>query len=134
MGKVYVGRTPGIHLDDQGRQQAEVLAERLAQKPIHKIFSSPLERCQETAAPLAKRFNLEIQIADALTEIDFGDWTNKTPQELAPLEKWRQWTSFRSGCVPLDLFRRIEITPAAVSIISISDQGPKILGVNECLA
>ncbi|MGI8967071.1 MAG: histidine phosphatase family protein [Limisphaerales bacterium] len=183
VGKVYVGRTPGIHLNEQGRRQSEFLAERLAQKPIQKIFSSPLERCQETAGPLAKKFNLEIKTAEALTEINFGDWTNKTPQELAPLEKWRQWTSFRSGSripngdwmmaaqarfvhqmeewcdafpeetlalishgdpirsavayylgVPLDLFRRIEITPASVSILSISEQGPKILCVNDCLA
>ena len=43
---------------------------RLAKDPIELIFSSPLERAIETAVPLAKRLGLDIQISDALNEID----------------------------------------------------------------
>ena len=44
------GRLPGVHLNKKGRQQAQVLADRLASLPIKAIYASPLERTMETAA------------------------------------------------------------------------------------
>ena len=52
------GRTPGVHLNEEGLAQAAALAERLASAPIAAIYSSPLERACETAAPLAGRLGL----------------------------------------------------------------------------
>ena len=49
------GRTPGVHLDDVGRTQAERAAERLAVVPLAALVSSPLERCRETARAVASR-------------------------------------------------------------------------------
>ena len=43
-GKRLSGQAPGIHLSDQGREQAKRLAERLAPIPLAAIYSSPLER------------------------------------------------------------------------------------------
>ena len=43
-GTVLSGRTPGIPLDDRGRDQAAALAARLASVPLDAIVSSPLER------------------------------------------------------------------------------------------
>lgn len=40
-GKRLYGWTPGVHLSDRGREQAERLAERLAGVPIRAIYSSP---------------------------------------------------------------------------------------------
>ena len=53
-GKRLTGWQPGVHLSARGQKQAEALAERLGPLPIGAIYSSPLERCRETAAPLAK--------------------------------------------------------------------------------
>lgn len=92
-----VGRAPGIHLNEDGRREAEELADHLADEKIQKIFSSPLERCRETAEPLSKRTGLRVELADPLLEVNFGDWTGKTFKELEAEERWRQWNSFRSG-------------------------------------
>jgi probable phosphoglycerate mutase len=53
------GRMPGVHLNVKGREQAEQLAARLAGAGIDRIFSSPLQRALETAAPLAARLGLQ---------------------------------------------------------------------------
>lgn len=52
---VLYGRLPGYHLSDLGLQQAEAAAEWLADKPIKAIYSSPMERAQQTAATVAQR-------------------------------------------------------------------------------
>jgi broad specificity phosphatase PhoE len=52
------GRLPDVHLNTKGRQQAQTLAESLAKAPIKAIYSSPLERTMETAAPLAAYLKL----------------------------------------------------------------------------
>lgn len=97
VGRTLVGRRPGTHLNDAGWSEANRLAERLGSEPIHQIFSSPLERCRETAAPLAARLNLELQIYEALTEVDFGDWMGRDIDDLESVTLWKQWNTFRSG-------------------------------------
>jgi broad specificity phosphatase PhoE len=51
---VLYGRAPGFVLSDRGLAMAERVAERLGDRDITHIVSSPLERAQQTAAPLAK--------------------------------------------------------------------------------
>jgi probable phosphoglycerate mutase len=75
VGKALAGRTPGLHLDERGRIQADRLANRLDGVPLSAIYSSPLERARETALPVSEKFKIPILIRDALNEIDFGAWT-----------------------------------------------------------
>src|SRR5436190_15506787 len=58
------GRQPGIHLNDTGHAQAERLAHELHREGIERIYSSPLERCRETAEPLARRIGVKIEPAE----------------------------------------------------------------------
>lgn len=51
---ILYGRRPGFHLSELGREMAEAVGERLQDRDITHLVSSPLERAQETAAPLAK--------------------------------------------------------------------------------
>lgn len=92
-----VGRKPGIRLNDTGHREAHRIAARMAGEDIQHIYSSPLERCRETAEPLAGKIGLEIHYADELLEVDFGDWTGKTFAELDTTEPWKQWNCFRSA-------------------------------------
>lgn len=55
-------------LDDDGRRQAEGLADQLADRPIDRILSSSTRRCRETVAPLAARRGLPVELADELLE------------------------------------------------------------------
>jgi len=89
-GKRLTGWTPGVHLNERGRKQAERLAERLHDVPIRAIYSSPLERCRETAAPLAKAKGLPVRIRRALTEVGYGDWTGRSISSLRRTKLWRQ--------------------------------------------
>ena len=83
------GWTPGVHLNDVGRGQAAALAARLAPLPLDAIYASPLERCQETAAPLAEAKGLKVETLDDLGEVRYGDWTGRTLKELAKEPLWK---------------------------------------------
>lgn len=61
---VLYGRLPGYHLSDLGKAMAERIAETLATRYITQVMSSPLERAQETAAPIAAALGLGI-VTDA---------------------------------------------------------------------
>lgn len=86
---VLAGRTPGVELDAAGAKQAEALVERLASVPLVAIVSSPLIRCQRTVVPLATERGLEVCTEPDLSEVDYGDWTNR---ELRSLFKEPLWT------------------------------------------
>ncbi len=66
--KVLYGRLPGFRLSDTGLQQAEVVARFLTGRDIVKIVSSPLERAQQTAAPLAAAYGLDVEIDPRIIE------------------------------------------------------------------
>ncbi len=57
---VLYGRRDGFHLSDLGRDMAEKTAASLASRDVTVLRSSPLERAQETAAPLADKLGLEV--------------------------------------------------------------------------
>ena len=83
------GRTPGVHLNDNGRAQARRLSGRLAQWPIAAVYSSPLERCVETAAILAAPHNLPVFHHDGLLETDYGDWQGQEIGGLLETDLWK---------------------------------------------
>lgn len=91
------GRTANVPLTDSGRAQAERLAERLAREPINHLSSSPVQRAQETAAPLARRLGLVVEICDGFHEVEAGEWTGHTFPELdVNDERWRRFNQVRS--------------------------------------
>jgi probable phosphomutase (TIGR03848 family) len=83
------GWTPGVHLAERGREQVATLAERLAAVPVAGIVSSPLERCQETAAALAGGRDLQIGTDDRLGECHYGDWQGQPLKTLAKDPLWK---------------------------------------------
>lgn len=100
LGRVLAGRMAGVSLNELGRQQASALPERLSGLPVHAIYSSPMDRTQETAAPLARALGLTVQTDPAFHEIDFGAWTGKSFQELQPDPEWQLWNTRRSAACP----------------------------------
>jgi probable phosphoglycerate mutase len=83
------GWTPGLHLSEQGREQAAALAGRLEPVPVDALYASPLERCQETAAVLAEARGLKVETLEDLGEVRYGDWTGRTLKELAREPLWK---------------------------------------------
>ena len=180
VGKRLSGRTPGVHLNEEGRVQAQKLAERLAHLPVAAIYSSPLERAVETAAPVEKLLQIRNVTAEDFLEIEFGEWTNCAFGELAGQPQFRRFNLFRSctripggelmleaqlrmvagleklrtrhpdqlvavishsdlikasvayyAGIHLDMFQRIEISPASVSIVEIGEDNARILLLND---
>jgi len=65
---ILYGRLPGYGLSDLGHRLADASAASLAGRTITGLFASPLQRTQESAAPWAGRYGVEIQTDDRLIE------------------------------------------------------------------
>lgn len=70
--RVLAGRTKGYPLTDVGIKQAEKIAEFLEPFRISAIYTSPIERAEQTAGIVGRKLNLGYQVDDRLTEIDMG--------------------------------------------------------------
>lgn len=88
-GQVLPGRTPGLHLADKGIGQAEAAASRIAELSVTAVYSSPLERAKETAAPIAKAVGVRPRVSRGLFECDFGEWTGQELKALMKLPEWQ---------------------------------------------
>ncbi len=91
-GHVLTGRTPGIPLDDRGREQAAELAGRLADVKLDAIVTSPLDRCRQTAEAIAAGHHgdpLPVKEDAQFAEVNYGDWTGQPLKRLAKDPLWR---------------------------------------------
>ncbi|USQ78226.1 histidine phosphatase family protein [Ornithinimicrobium faecis] len=114
---ILAGWTPGITLDDKGVEQVARLGERLKATPLAAVVSSPLERCQQTAAaiigaqesqslqpgsgggPAAEPVAgpaavpaaepLAVQSDEEIGECHYGAWTGRKLKELSREALWR---------------------------------------------
>ncbi len=100
LGRVLCGRMAGVSLSEAGRSQALKLAERVSRETVTAIYSSPLERARETAALIAARLGLEVEVAPEINEIGFGDWSGLTFDELGRDPRWTSWNAARSVTRP----------------------------------
>lgn len=83
-----------LPLDEVGLMQAQAVARRLANEPVAAIYTSPLLRTQQTAAPLAQALGLTVQLHPGLLDIDYGRVQGMTHTEAAVdypelLSRWR---------------------------------------------
>ncbi|GAB3554584.1 histidine phosphatase family protein [Arthrobacter tumbae] len=187
---LLAGRAEGVSLDQIGREQAALTADRLAAVPVVGVVSSPLERCQQTAQFIldrqtgASRTPIDMNLDACLTECDYGQWQGRTLSDLATEDLWstvqsqpsavtfpggesmaamqarsvaavrRHDASFESIHGPgavwvavshgdiiksiladalgmhLDLFQRINVGPASVSIVSYGTSRPTVYATN----
>lgn len=183
---LLAGRTPGVRLDATGAEQAARVAERVAPLPLAALVSSPLERCRQTAAAIAKAQTGRPRVVGerGITECDYGDWQGRTLKELAKEPLWTTvqtqpsaavfpggesltamqaravaavrrrdaevtaehgpgsvWVAVSHGDIikavladalgmHLDLFQRIHVDPASVSIVRYTSTRPYVLASN----
>jgi probable phosphoglycerate mutase len=82
----FRGRAP-LTLTARGRAQAAAVAQRIADawQPSH-IYTSPLDRCVETAAAIAKACAITAKTCEELNDIDYGAWQFKTFAEAKALD------------------------------------------------
>jgi len=65
---VLYGRLPGYRLSAEGVRMADAAAAALADRDVVAVISSPLERARQTAAPVAARFGLDVDLDERLIE------------------------------------------------------------------
>lgn len=101
LGRVLYGRTPGVHLNDEGIRQADSLAQALTKRYVlSEVISSPLDRAIETANPIAEMQKLSLTIDDEITEIDVGAWIGGSFSELSNDAGWRDFNRHRATSWP----------------------------------
>lgn len=175
------GWTAGVHLNDEGKAQAQALGERLAGLPLARVYASPIERTLETAAAIiAHHPQLEVIENAAIGEVRYGDWQGMAIKDLQRRKMWgvvQEYPSrakFPNGetlraaqtrivneiealaqahqdemialvChadlikmalahylgMHLDVFQRIVISPASISVLQLSHSRPFIMGMND---
>lgn len=97
-GKKLPGRARGLHLAPSGVAQAEAAGARIgALNKVKAVYASPMERTQETAAPIAKACGLRVRTHKGLIEADFGTWTGKNLSALRKLPEWKTVQNYPSG-------------------------------------
>ena len=77
------GQAPNIHLNEEGRAQADALGKLLDKQPVAAVYSSQLERAIETAWRIAAPRGLPIHIRPTLADTHTGDYTARTVKELS---------------------------------------------------
>jgi probable phosphoglycerate mutase len=179
-GPMLSGRTPGIDLSEQGREQAKRLGERLAKLPVAVVYASPIERTTQTAAAVVEHHGLEVQALPGVLEADYGEWTGSKLVDLAKTDLWKTVQRAPSRArfpggeslaemqsrmvvaleevvarhqgelvvvvshadpikaaiahytgVHLDLFQRIVVSPASVTVFELGPHGAAMLKCND---
>ena len=84
----YIGTTD-VPLSDEGKVQIRKLNATMDYPYAKAVFTSPLKRCTQTAKLLYP--DVEPLVIDQLMECNFGEWENKTADELGDDENFSKW-------------------------------------------
>lgn len=95
---VLAGWTPGVGLDERGREQASRLGARLRDTPVLRLAVSPLQRCLETAQAVldARPQGPSLVTEEDLGECRYGAWTGRSLKELSQEPLWKDVQSHPS--------------------------------------
>ena len=93
----YIGHT-NVELSDEGKSQLRQMREDLVYPPVDALFTSPLKRCTETASILYPD-NKPIVI-EGMIEYNFGEFDNKTAEQLEKYEEFPRWLAGEKGVKP----------------------------------
>jgi probable phosphoglycerate mutase len=117
-------------LNARGRVQAAVLAARLAEEPPYAaLYASDLRRAFETATILGRRVGLEPRPEAGLREIDVGNWSGMTREEIeaawpGSLARWATGEDAHTGETRPELAARVEST---VLTLAARHRGQRLL-------
>ncbi len=96
LDRTLCGRMDGVRLGEAGHAEARGAAEHLQHEPLAAVVSSPLERCRQTATAVAHLHSVDVDVDPAFVELDFGDWTGLSFDELEQDPRFEPWNSRRS--------------------------------------
>ncbi|HEY0111527.1 MAG TPA: histidine phosphatase family protein [Allosphingosinicella sp.] len=100
LGRTLSGRRRDVALSAEGLEQAEIVADLLGIEPLSAVYSSPRERAYYTARQIAEAHELKVRVSDELDEVDFGDWTGLSFDDLEGDPEWSRWNEARGSARP----------------------------------
>jgi probable phosphoglycerate mutase len=100
LNHVLCGRAPGVILSEAGLAEAGRAAERLKGEGLTQVYTSPLERAVATAEPIAAGSGAALEQAEELQELDYGEWSGRTFDDLRQDPGWHAWNADRSHVRP----------------------------------
>ena len=80
--RILAGRTSGYPLTELGIEQAEKISDFLKPLGISYVYSSPIERAEQTSKIVSKKLDLDYNIDERLTEIDMGVFSGMRYEEM----------------------------------------------------
>ena len=80
--RILAGRTEGVPLTKIGIEQAENIGKYLKPIDISAIYSSPIERANNTAKIVAESNSIDYKLDERLTELDMGKFTRMPYDEI----------------------------------------------------
>lgn len=89
-GKKLSGRMPGIALSPQGATAAAGLAADLASQEVAALYTSPIQRCRETARLIGKPHGLKPRVLQGLVEVEYGEWSGRSLKRLYRTQSWKE--------------------------------------------
>jgi broad specificity phosphatase PhoE len=96
LGVRLAGRMAGVSLNSRGSLEARRLGTWLAGAGIDSLYTSPLDRCIETAGSIGSTLGRIARVLDDLNEIDFGAWTGRPFHDLDDDPAWARFNTRRS--------------------------------------
>lgn len=135
LGRILSGRRRDVALSSDGLEQAEIVGDLLAVEPLAAVYSSPRERAYYTARSIAEPLDLKVQIADGLDEVDFGDWTGMSFDDLEGDPAWSEWNEVRGSARPPNgesMAEAVDRAAAALEAIAAGHAGATIACVSHC--
>lgn len=97
---ILYGRLPGFRLSENGRQQAKLVAQTLDDADIAAVVASPMQRAQETAAPVAAAHGLDVGVDERLIEADNRFEGERVSVGDGALRSPRHWPHLRDPFTP----------------------------------
>ena len=135
LGRTLTGRRRDVALSAEGLEQAEIVADLLAVEPIAAVYSSPRERAYYTARQIAEAHELEVRISDPLDEVDFGEWSGRSFDELEGDPAWSEWNESRGTARPPggeSMAEGVARASAALEAIAAEHPGESVACVSHC--
>jgi probable phosphoglycerate mutase len=125
-GRILSGRRRDVSLSREGLEQAEIVGDLLGVEPLTAVYSSPRERAYYTARDIAEPHSLKVDIADGFDELDFGEWSGVSFDNLEGDPLWCAWNETRSSARPPGGESMAEAVARAVTALAaIARQHPE---------
>ncbi len=89
-GKRLTGRLPGVPITVAGSEAAHEVGRALTGEGVASLYSSPVQRCRETARAIGAELGLRPTVYKSFTEVDYGTWAGRSMGSLRRTKLWKQ--------------------------------------------